>query len=181
MSKEEEMEKDLERVEAELKARLENMSDGQAMNILLSLSSNNPDIMARYGEGLQTSTTLPTPPHTYAFWNGDFVPPDGDDESAAINREDFQKWWGGRHTTFPEPDKVAPPEFDVDQLLNLAMLSQTPSLQRAVDELAAVVKRLIEKYHLGLIASLALVKLIEVNTFQALAVAVNEQHSEEEE
>lgn len=178
MSKEEEMKKDLERVETELKARLENMSDGQAMNILLSLSSNNPEVLAQYGKS-RTSTTYPA--HTYALWSDGSAPVDEDDESVKISREDYQKWWGGRITTFPEPDDIPQPGFDVDQLLKMAQLSQTPSLQRAVDELATVVKRLIEKYHLGPIASLALVKMIEVNTFQALAVAVNEQHSPEEE
>lgn len=88
-------------------------------------------------------------------------------------------WVGaGSDTKLPEikPD----PNYDVEQLLLMAQLSKVPSLERAVNELAVVIKRIIEKNKLGPIAALALIRMIENNTFTALISAVNEVYKPED-
>jgi len=190
--------KDIDRVETELKARLERMDNKQAMNALLNLSTNNPN--ARYGKmgvmGVdyasvgfsaeppeeipgKTATVYPVDGTYRLHWSGDSTP-DTVPQGIKFDQKVWQQWVEGRRTTFPKADRVPEPEFDIEQLMNMAQLSQTPSLQRAVDGLATVIKRLAEKYKLGPIASLALVKMVEVNVFQALVGAINEQHNGDE-
>lgn len=85
-----------------------------------------------------------------------------------------QNVWTGTDWSTKLPEIKPDPNYDIEQLLMMAQLSQVPSLEKAVNELAEVIKRLIEKNRLGPIAALALIRMIENNTFAALIDTINE-------
>jgi len=149
-----------------LRDKIENMNNSQALNALINSSSSGPP---------ETAWTL-SPIH-YSTTNKDNLI--DDNEAIKISPDDIKIWMSGTDTsTFLPSDTFPKPEINVEQIMKMAQISQVPSLKRAVDELATVIKRLIEKYQLGPIASLAFIKLVEINIFQSLIKALNEKHGE---